>query len=183
MRGVAVDIERLHELSKSFAQQLEALEAGIYGLAGERFNINSSQQLGYILFEKLKLPVQKKTKKKTAYSTDVDVLTALAELHELPAMILKHRTLAKLKSTYADALLEPGAPRHRPHPHLLQPDRHGHRAAVQLGPEPAEHPHPHRGGPSRSAAPSCPARDGACCRPTTPRSSCASWPTARRTRS
>ena len=104
MRGVTVDIDRLRELSKSFAQQLEALEEGIYGLAGERFNINSSQQLGTILFEKLQLPVQKKTKKKTAYSTDVDVLTSLAAQHELPAMILKQRTLAKLKSTYADAL-------------------------------------------------------------------------------
>jgi DNA polymerase-1 len=106
MRGVAVDINRLHELSKSFEHQLEALEGGIYGLAGERFNINSSQQLGTIFFEKLNLPVQKKTKKKTAYSTDVDVLTTLAKLHELPAMILKHRTLTKLKSTYADALID-----------------------------------------------------------------------------
>jgi DNA polymerase-1 len=105
MRGVAVDVDRLHALSKSLEHQLEALEAGICALAGERFNIHSSQQLGYILFEKLKLPVQKKTKKKTAYSTDVDVLTALAALHELPAMVLKHRTLAKLKSTYADALV------------------------------------------------------------------------------
>jgi DNA polymerase-1 len=68
--------------------QLEALETAST-LAGERFNINSSQQLGYILFEKLKLPVQKKTKKRTAYSTDVDVLSTLAKLHELPAMILK----------------------------------------------------------------------------------------------
>ncbi len=106
MRGIAVDIERLHQLSKSFAQRLEALEADIYALAGERFNINSSQQLGYILFEKLQLPVQKKTKKKTAYSTDVDVLSALAALHELPAVILKQRTLSKLKSTYADALVD-----------------------------------------------------------------------------
>jgi DNA polymerase-1 len=106
MRGVAVDTERLRVLSKSLDHQLEALEAGICALAGERFNIHSSQQLGYILFEKLKLPVQKKTKKKTAYSTDVDVLTALAALHELPAMVLKHRTLAKLKSTYADALID-----------------------------------------------------------------------------
>ena len=105
MRGVAVDIERLNELSKALEHRLEALESGIYGLAGERFNINSSQQLGYILFEKLKLPVQKKTKKKTGYSTDVDVLTMLAGLHELPAMVLQHRTLAKLKSTYADALV------------------------------------------------------------------------------
>ncbi|MCU0590536.1 MAG: DNA polymerase I, partial [Desulfobacterales bacterium] len=106
MHGVAVDIDRLRELSKSLAHQLEVLEAGIFAMAGERFNIHSSQQLGYILFEKFKLPVQKKTKKKTAFSTDVDVLTALAGLHELPAMILKHRTLAKLKSTYADALID-----------------------------------------------------------------------------
>ncbi|MGD8716470.1 MAG: DNA polymerase I, partial [Desulfobacterales bacterium] len=106
MIGTGVDVEKLHELSKSFEQHLEALEGSIYGLAGEAFNINSSQQLGRILFEKLQLPVQKKTKKKTGYSTDVNVLTLLADYHELPALILQHRTLAKLKSTYADALIE-----------------------------------------------------------------------------
>jgi DNA polymerase-1 len=104
MKGTCIDIDRLHELSKSFEHQLEALEASIYGLAGEEFNINSSQQLGNILFNKLGLPVLKKTKKKTGYSTDVDVLTRLAEEHELPALVLKQRTLSKLKSTYADAL-------------------------------------------------------------------------------
>ncbi|MGD9181556.1 MAG: DNA polymerase I [Desulfobacterales bacterium] len=106
MRGTCVDIDRLHELSKSFEHQLDALEASIYGLAGEEFNINSSQQLGNILFNKLNLPVLKKTKKKTGYSTDVDVLTRLAEEHEMPALVLKHRTLTKLKSTYADALID-----------------------------------------------------------------------------
>jgi DNA polymerase-1 len=106
MRGVCIDKERLHTLSKSFAHQLERLEGNIYSTAGEEFNIKSSQQLGRILFEKLGLPVQKKTKKKTGYSTDVDVLTTLAAHHELPALILRHRTLAKLKSTYVDALLE-----------------------------------------------------------------------------
>jgi DNA polymerase-1 len=106
MTGTCVDIDRLHELSKSFAHQLEALEGSIYGLAGEEFNINSSQQLGNILFNKLQLPVLKKTKKKTGYSTDVDVLTRLAEEHALPALVLKHRTLSKLKSTYADALVD-----------------------------------------------------------------------------
>jgi DNA polymerase-1 len=106
MRGTGVDVDRLHELSKSFEQDLDALEGSIHGLAGEVFNINSTQQLGRILFEKLQLPVQKKTKKKTGYSTDVNVLTTLAEHHELPALILKHRTLAKLKSTYADALID-----------------------------------------------------------------------------
>ena len=105
MRGAGIDVDRLHELSKSFEQQLDALEGSIYGVAGEAFNINSSQQLGRILFEKLRLPVQKKTKKKTGYSTDVNVLMVLADQHELPALILKHRTLAKLKSTYIDALL------------------------------------------------------------------------------
>ncbi|MDX9786981.1 MAG: DNA polymerase I [Desulfobacterales bacterium] len=105
-RGIQVSPDRLMELSKTFAQQLDELEAQIYALAGERFNIRSSQQLGQIFFEKLKLPVQKKTKKKTNYSTDVDVLTALADHHELPAYVLRHRTLAKLKSTYADALID-----------------------------------------------------------------------------
>ena len=105
MRGTGIDVDRLQELSKSFKQELDALEGSIHGLAGEAFNIKSSQQLGRILFDKLQLPVQKKTKKKTGYSTDVNVLTALAEYHELPALILKHRTLAKLKSTYTDALI------------------------------------------------------------------------------
>ncbi len=103
MTGICVDRDKLHELSKSFAGQLEQLERDIHALAGESFNINSSQQLGTILFEKLKLPVQKKTKKKTGYSTDVEVLTTLARSHKLPALVLRHRTLAKLKSTYADA--------------------------------------------------------------------------------
>ena len=106
MTGVCVDKDKLVDLSKSFELQLEQLESMIYTVAGEEFNIKSSQQLGKILFEKLKLPVQKKTRKKTAYSTDVNVLTALAEKHELPALVLRHRTLAKLKSTYTDALLD-----------------------------------------------------------------------------
>lgn len=106
MRGICIDGERLQVLSKSFAQQLERVEDEIYAQAGEEFNIKSSQQLGRILFEKLNLPVQKRTRKKTGYSTDVDVLTTLAIHHELPALVLRHRTLAKLKSTYTDALPE-----------------------------------------------------------------------------
>jgi DNA polymerase-1 len=106
MTGICVDKEKLSLLSKSFEHQLEGLEGRIFAIAGEEFNINSSQQLGRILFDKLKLPVQKKTKKKTGYSTDVDVLTTLAMQHELPAIILRYRSLSKLKSTYTDALLE-----------------------------------------------------------------------------
>ncbi|SLM28357.1 DNA polymerase I [Desulfamplus magnetovallimortis] len=104
MQGIKVDVAKLHDLSKSFQQEMDKIEKEIFAVAGETFNINSSQQLGNILFEKLKLPVQKKTKKKTGYSTDIDVLTKLAEQHELPALILRFRSLGKLKSTYTDAL-------------------------------------------------------------------------------
>ncbi len=106
MTGVRLDLEKLTELSKSFDVQLHRLKEEIYSLAGEEFNIQSSQQLGRILFEVLRLPVVKKTRKKTGYSTDVEVLTRLAAEHELPALILRHRSLAKLKSTYVDALLD-----------------------------------------------------------------------------
>lgn len=104
--GIRVDKDRLSETSKHLSHQLTDIEQQIYAAAGEEFNIQSPQQMGVILFDKLKLPAQKKTKKKTAYSTDVDVLTALAGLHELPALVLRHRMLAKLKSTYVDALFE-----------------------------------------------------------------------------
>ena len=106
MAGIHIDQDKLHELSKMLQQQLQQLESDIYATAGETFNVNSSQQLGRILFEKLHLPTVKKTKKKTGYSTDVEVLTRLAEQHELPALLLRHRGMAKLKSTYVDALLD-----------------------------------------------------------------------------
>jgi DNA polymerase-1 len=102
--GIRVDKQRLQTMSKDLAGELEAMEARIYALAGEEFNINSSQQVGRILFEKLQLPTQKKTKKKTGYSTDVEVLTALCRHHDLPVLMLRHRMLSKLKSTYVDAL-------------------------------------------------------------------------------
>ncbi len=105
MTGVCADRQVLEGLSKEFQAELDRIEAEIYRLAGESFNINSGPQLGRILFEKLGLPTQKKTRKKTGYSTDVEVLTCLAEQHPLPAQVLRHRTLGKLKSTYADALV------------------------------------------------------------------------------
>jgi len=106
LTGIGVDRDRLRELSNAFAAQMAGLTEQIHELAGEAFNINSSQQLGTILFEKLKLPAQKKTRKKTGYSTDVSVLTTLADRHELPAAVLRFRTLSKLKSTYTDALID-----------------------------------------------------------------------------
>lgn len=102
MNGVKIDIDLLNEYSKELDNQIQQKIERIYSLAGESFNINSSQQLGKILFEKLKLPVIKKTK--TGYSTDVDVLTKLAMHHDLPLEILAYRNLSKLKSTYIDAL-------------------------------------------------------------------------------
>ncbi len=102
MNGVKIDIDLLQEFSKEIESQLQQKMERIYGLAGESFNINSSQQLGRILFDKLKLPVVKKTK--TGYSTDVDVLTKLSVQHDLPLEILGYRNLSKLKSTYLDAL-------------------------------------------------------------------------------
>jgi DNA polymerase I len=106
MTGVRLDLDKLDDLSRLLDSQLQQLKEDIYQMAGETFNIQSSQQLGRILFDKLALPVVKKTKKKTGYSTDVEVLTKLADEHELPAFILRHRSLAKLKSTYVDALLD-----------------------------------------------------------------------------
>jgi DNA polymerase-1 len=102
--GIKVDRNTLKHLSNIFELELKNLEREIYALAGEEFNINSSQQLGVILFEKLNLKTGKKTKKKTGYSTDVEVLTTLAKTHELPEKLLRYRTLGKLKSTYVDSL-------------------------------------------------------------------------------
>ena len=102
--GVKIDLVYLRELSREFERRLLELEERIYALAGEAFNINSTRRLGSILFDKLGLPRLKKTRKKTGYSTDVEVLEELAALHELPRLVLEYRTLAKLKSTYVDAL-------------------------------------------------------------------------------
>ncbi len=101
-KGVLVDAGLLGQMSTELAQLLSISEEKIFRLAGEKFNINSPKQLQSILFEKLKLPSGKKTKE--GFSTDVDVLSALAQSHELPGEILSYRSLAKLKSTYVEAL-------------------------------------------------------------------------------
>jgi DNA polymerase-1 len=102
MNGVKIDRSLLEEMSKEFEGKLDSIVDRIYLLAGERFNINSSQQLAKILFEKLNLPKVKRTK--TGVSTDTEVLTKLAQGHELPGELLAYRSLSKLKSTYIDAL-------------------------------------------------------------------------------
>jgi DNA polymerase I len=102
--GVAVDVERLKEMKKELADRLDEMEKKIYELAGEEFNINSPKQLGVILFEKLELPVIKKTK--TGYSTSADVLEKLQSKHEIVDHILHYRQLGKLQSTYIEGLLK-----------------------------------------------------------------------------
>ncbi|KPK38895.1 MAG: DNA polymerase I, partial [Omnitrophica WOR_2 bacterium SM23_29] len=100
----AIFVEFSKKMSKEIDNQLRKLTSEIYEIADCEFNINSPKQLSEVLFEKLKLPVVKKTK--TGTSTDVEVLESLATIHALPASILKYRELAKLKSTYVDALPE-----------------------------------------------------------------------------
>ncbi len=103
--GIRLDVEFLRRMSAELGEEITGLEAEIYRLAGERFNIQSPQQLGTILFEKLKLPAGKKTKKTKSYSTGAETLEELAAAgHELPQYLLRYRELSKLKSTYVDAL-------------------------------------------------------------------------------
>lgn len=102
--GVMVDKDRLKEMGNELAIRLNEIETRIYEMAGERFNINSPKQLGVILFEKLNLPVIKKTK--TGYSTSADVLEKLENKHEIVKDILHYRQLGKLQSTYIEGLLK-----------------------------------------------------------------------------
>jgi len=102
-QGVRVDLERLGEISRTFARELTELERAIYHAAGTEFNINSTPQLRHVLFEKHQLPILKKTK--TGPSTDFEVLEQLAVMgHEVPKLVIEYRELSKLKSTYVDAL-------------------------------------------------------------------------------
>lgn len=103
VNGMHVDKQELIEIGEELKEQLESLKNEIYQLCGEEFNINSTQQLGKILFEKLKLPVYKKTK--SGYSTDVDVLEKLKKEHPVIEKILEYRSLMKLNSTYVEGLV------------------------------------------------------------------------------
>ncbi|KOP83703.1 DNA polymerase I [Cytobacillus solani] len=102
--GVKMDIKRLKAMGEEIYSKLVGIESRIHELAGEKFNINSPKQLGVILFEKLGLPVYKKTK--TGYSTSADVLEKLETKHEIVREILDYRQLGKLQSTYIEGLLK-----------------------------------------------------------------------------
>jgi DNA polymerase-1 len=106
LEGIRLDVDFLNGLSSDLDKDISALEESIYNKAGEVFNIASPKQLGVILFEKLKLVDKPKKTKTGQYSTAEDVLSYLAKDHEIIRAILEYRGLAKLKSTYVDALPE-----------------------------------------------------------------------------
>ncbi|MBM4091707.1 MAG: DNA polymerase I [Planctomycetes bacterium] len=100
--GIALDVARLEQLSVHYGRRMDELEREVHEMAGGAFNLDSPRQLAKVLFEDFGLPVLKRTQ--TGPSTDASVLSQLAVTHELPARILEYRQLAKLKSTYVDAL-------------------------------------------------------------------------------
>jgi DNA polymerase-1 len=102
--GVAVDEKMLQEQSAVLGERVEVLRKQIHEQAGGEFNIDSTKQLADVLFNKLKLPTQKKTK--TGHSTDVEVLERLADKHPVPKLMLEYRSLVKLKNTYLDNLTQ-----------------------------------------------------------------------------
>jgi DNA polymerase-1 len=108
--GIAVDVPRLKQLSREFAERMDVIEKDVYSMAGRTFNINSGPQLRQVLFDELKLPSLQKTKG-GEQSTASEVLEELALKHPLPALLIQHRQLSKLKGTYLDAL-----------PDLVHPD-------------------------------------------------------------
>ncbi len=110
-QGIRVDTAYLGQLSQQINQQLEEIEQKVYQLAGLPFNLNSPKQMSEVLFDTLNLDTKKSRKMKTGYSTDAATLAKLQGDHEIIDYLLEHRTLAKLKSTYVDAL-----------PQLVRPD-------------------------------------------------------------
>lgn len=102
LAGIKVDASILSSLSREIGERLELIESEIYEMSGTEFNINSTRQLGQVLFEKLGLKSTKKTK--TGYSTSIEVLEELYDQHPIIGLIMEYRQLAKLKSTYVDNL-------------------------------------------------------------------------------
>ncbi|MGA3352832.1 MAG: DNA polymerase I [Acidimicrobiales bacterium] len=111
--GIAVDIERLRMISEELVSEARRLESEVQDLAGEEFNVNSTQQLRHILFDKLGLAPQKRTK--TGYSTDAQSLQRLRDAHPLVDTLLRYREVEKLRSTYGEGLLAEVAPDGRIH--------------------------------------------------------------------
>jgi len=104
MWGVKIDWQALKELSAELQSELDRLQKKIFSICGQQFNLNSPQQLAYILFEKMNLPPSKRTKITKGYSTSFAILQELAKHYPIAKYALEYRQLAKLKSTYADSL-------------------------------------------------------------------------------
>ncbi len=176
--GIKVDADQLRQLSADFAARMAELEAEIHQLAGRPFNVGSPKQLGEVLFDEMGLGGGKKGKT-GAYATGADVLEELAVAgHALPRMMLDWRQLAKLKSTYTDALVAQINPEtgrvHTSLPAWRSPPPAGSRRPIPTCR--TSRSAPRRA--ARSATPSSPSRGTCCSRPTTRRSSCACSPTS-----
>ncbi len=170
--GVRIDGAMLARHGKQLAKQMEELEEKAFKLAGTAFNIGSPKQIQEVLYDRLALPVLRKTPKGQP-STAENVLQELAIDYELPQVILDHRALSKLKSTYTDKL-----------PELVNPDTGRihtsyHQAVAATGRLSSSDPNLQNSAPraGESARPSCPSRATCCWPRTTRRSSCASWRT------
>ncbi|MDC7221419.1 MAG: DNA polymerase I [Spirochaetales bacterium] len=118
MTGITLKKDELVAYGVALGEELDRIEKEIYELCGEEFNIRSTKELQRILFEVRELPTGKKTK--TGYSTDIKVLTELAKQDPVPELILRHRGLAKLKSTYVDSLSELVDEKGKLHTHFAQ---------------------------------------------------------------
>ncbi|KRM11282.1 polA protein [Lapidilactobacillus concavus DSM 17758] len=118
LAGITVDSQRLKQMRVDFSQTLSDIETQIYEDAGHEFNINSTKQLGVVLFDELNLPVIKKNK--TGYSTSVEVLEQLQNAHPIIQRILTYRQISKIQSTYINGLLKVIHPDHKVHTRYLQ---------------------------------------------------------------
>ena len=175
--GVKIDLEALGAMSEEFGATLAGLEARIYGLVGHEFNIGSPRQLETILFDELSLPSTKRTR--TSRSTDASVLEELRDKHEVIGLILEHRQVSKLKSTYVDALpslVDARAGCTRPTSRRSRPP-----AACRARIRTSRTSRSARPSAGASAARSSRRRVACCSAPTTRSRSSASWPTSRAT--
>ena len=155
LTGIRVDKEDLIRYGGEIGAQIAELERQIHEHAGGPFNVNSTKQLGEVLFDKLGLPVWKKTK--TGYSTDAEVLEKLEPYHPIIGLILHYRTLDQIAIDLCGRVAEGNPAGHGQNPYVFPPGRCRHGQAVQPISELAEHPDPAGGRAEKSARCSCPA--------------------------
>ncbi len=158
--GVLVDAALLRQMSREFTGKMAAIEAEAHKVAGRSFNLSSPKQLQEILFEEQKLPVLRKTPTGQP-STAEDVLEELAADYALPRLILELPRHGEAEVDLYRQAAGTDLRAYRAHSHLVSPGGGGNGAAVVHGPEPAEHPDPHRGGPAHPPGFHRPARPSA----------------------